>query len=52
MCPALVLNDRLDDKDCVDIHDHPPVPDNVLKEDDRKVRRPKMNRVSRDVSSC
>ncbi|XP_075880493.1 SH3 and cysteine-rich domain-containing protein 3-like isoform X2 [Nelusetta ayraudi] len=30
-------NDLLDDKDSVDIHDNPPIPDNVLKEDDDKV---------------
>lgn len=35
-----LVDDRLDDKDSVDIHDNPPIPDNVLKEDDDKVRRP------------
>lgn len=50
MWHALVLNDRLDGKDSVDFHDHPPIPDNVLKEDDDKVRRPRST-VCR-VSSC
>lgn len=31
-------DDRLDDKDSVDIHDNPPLPDNVLKEEDNTVR--------------
>lgn len=29
---------RLDDKDSVDIHDNPPLPDNVVKEEDNTVR--------------
>lgn len=33
-------DDRLDDKDSVDIHDNPPLPDNVVKEEDNTVRRP------------
>lgn len=33
-------DDRLDDKDSVDIHDNPPVPDNVVKEQDNTVRHP------------
>lgn len=31
-------DDRLDDKDSVDIHDNPPLPDNVVKEEDNTVR--------------
>lgn len=34
----LPLDDRLDDKDSVDIHDNPPLPDNVVKEEDNTVR--------------
>uniref|UniRef100_A0A4W6E985 SH3 and cysteine rich domain 3 n=1 Tax=Lates calcarifer TaxID=8187 RepID=A0A4W6E985_LATCA len=30
-------DDRLDDKDSVDIHDNPPLPDNVVKEEDNTV---------------
>ncbi|XP_029946921.1 SH3 and cysteine-rich domain-containing protein 3-like [Salarias fasciatus] len=31
---ARIFCTRLDDKDSVDIHDHPPLPDNVVKEED------------------
>ena len=34
----LVDDHRLDEKDTVDIHDNPPVPDNVVKEEDNTVR--------------
>lgn len=30
--------DRLDDKDTVDIHDNPPLPDNVVKEENNMMR--------------
>lgn len=40
MWHLLSADDRLDDKDSLDIHDNPPLPDNVLKEEDNKVRRP------------
>uniref|UniRef100_A0A3Q3WLA1 Uncharacterized protein n=1 Tax=Mola mola TaxID=94237 RepID=A0A3Q3WLA1_MOLML len=33
----LCRDDRLDDKDSVDIHDNPPLPENVVKEDDNTV---------------
>lgn len=33
-------DDRMDDKDSVDIHDNPPVPDNVVKEEDNTVSHP------------
>lgn len=33
-------DDRLDEKDSVDIHDNPPLPDNVVKEEDNRVRPP------------
>lgn len=47
-------DDRLDDKDSVDIHDNPPLPDNVVKEEDNTVRHPKpttyhVARTSRDL---
>lgn len=32
-------DDRLEDKDSVDIHDNPPLPDNVVKEENNTVRR-------------
>lgn len=35
--------DRLDDKDSVDIHDNPPLPDNVVKEEDNTVRHTHMH---------
>lgn len=37
-CDVFLLDDdRLDDKDSVDIHDNPPLPDNVVKEEDNTV---------------
>lgn len=51
MWRALALNNRLDDKDSVDIHDHPPIPDNVLKEDDDKVRRPRSTAFDRNAAN-
>uniref|UniRef100_A0A3B4X0T8 SH3 and cysteine rich domain 3 n=1 Tax=Seriola lalandi dorsalis TaxID=1841481 RepID=A0A3B4X0T8_SERLL len=33
----LPADDRLDDKDSVDIHDNPPLPDNVVREEDNTV---------------
>uniref|UniRef100_A0A8D3DVC7 SH3 and cysteine rich domain 3 n=1 Tax=Scophthalmus maximus TaxID=52904 RepID=A0A8D3DVC7_SCOMX len=33
----LLARDRLDDKDSVDIHDNPPLPDNAVKEEDNTV---------------
>lgn len=35
---TLLYTGRLDDKDSVDIHDNPPLPDNVVKEEDNMVR--------------
>lgn len=40
----LSTHDRLDDKDSVDFHDNPPLPDNVVKEEDNTVRHASRDR--------